>query len=235
MNSIVYQLYTRRYVDSFICISSFICIVTLLTLYIFQPTYMFTDKEYRGPFAFSEELGNLSIGVEAPETIVSSQIVDANDKDLLLSTSEKEDNKGLSNNGSAYNAPAYDGSLSLTAPQVQSDLLSLDAPLPSHPPHSSLAIDDLLGLGMSVASTPPTPPPPVLKLNAKAVLDPNTFQQKWRQLPVSVSQVSCQTTSIFSIVCLRLLRTMPNFPIPMGIPRFPSIVSLLASCSLVNH
>ncbi|KAL1834658.1 hypothetical protein DCAR_0104869 [Daucus carota subsp. sativus] len=153
-----------------------------------KPTYMFTDKEYRGPFAFSEELGNLSIGVEAPETIVSSQIVDANDKDLLLSTSEKEDNKGLSNNGSAYNAPAYDGSLSLTAPQVQSDLLSLDAPLPSHPPHSSLAIDDLLGLGMSVASTPPTPPPPVLKLNAKAVLDPNTFQQKWRQLPVSVSQ-----------------------------------------------
>lgn len=176
---------------------------------------MFTDKEYRGPFAFSEELGNLSIGAETQETIVSSQIVEANDKDLLLSTSEKEENKGLSNNGSAYNAPAYDGSLSLAAPQVQSDLLSLDAPLPSHTPQTSLAIDDLLGLGMSVASTPP-PPSPALKLNAKAVLDPNTFQQKWRQLPVSVSQVSCRTSLMFFNSFFAFIIYHANLPHPYG-------------------
>ncbi|GAB4837273.1 hypothetical protein Ancab_002175 [Ancistrocladus abbreviatus] len=40
---------------------------------------------------------------------------------------------------------------------------------------------------MPVAST--IPPPPPLKLNAKAVLDPGTFQQKWRQLPISLSQL----------------------------------------------
>ncbi|KAK1372487.1 hypothetical protein POM88_028680 [Heracleum sosnowskyi] len=144
-----------------------------------KPSYMFTDKEYRGPFAFSEELGNLSIGAEGAETIVSSQRVEANDKDLLLSASEKED-KGVSNNGSAYNAPADDGSLSLAPSGVQSDLVSLE--LPSQ---TSSGIDDLLGLGLSVASTPPAP---ALKLNAKAVLDPNTFQQKWRQLSVSISE-----------------------------------------------
>ncbi|KAL8101674.1 beta-adaptin-like protein A isoform X2 [Apium graveolens] len=148
-----------------------------------QPSYMFTDKEYRGPFAFSEELGNMSMGVEGAETIVSSQRVEANDKDLLLSASEKED-KGLSNNDSAYNAPAYDGSLSLAPSQVQSDLVSLEPQLPSQSSQTSSVIDDLLGLGLSVASTPA----PALKLNAKPVLDPNTFQQKWRQLSVSLSE-----------------------------------------------
>ncbi|KAL8101676.1 beta-adaptin-like protein A isoform X1 [Apium graveolens] len=148
-----------------------------------KPSYMFTDKEYRGPFAFSEELGNMSMGVEGAETIVSSQRVEANDKDLLLSASEKED-KGLSNNDSAYNAPAYDGSLSLAPSQVQSDLVSLEPQLPSQSSQTSSVIDDLLGLGLSVASTPA----PALKLNAKPVLDPNTFQQKWRQLSVSLSE-----------------------------------------------
>ncbi|PSS02624.1 Beta-adaptin-like protein [Actinidia chinensis var. chinensis] len=50
-----------------------------------------------------------------------------------------------------------------------------------------MAIDDLLGLGLPVAPNP-APSPPLLKLNARAVLDPSTFQQKWRQLPISVSQ-----------------------------------------------
>lgn len=147
-----------------------------------QPSYIFTDKEHRGPFAFSEGLGNLSIGAEDSENTIPSQRLEANDNDMLLSTSEKEEDKGVANNGSSYNAPAYDAS------QIQSDLVSLDTTKPAHSPQSSLVIDDLLGLGLSAASGPP--PVPVLKLNAKAVLDPNTFQQKWRQLPVSISQVA---------------------------------------------
>ncbi|KAK2986463.1 hypothetical protein RJ640_029696, partial [Escallonia rubra] len=151
-----------------------------------KPSYMFTDKEHRGPFAFSEELGNLSIGAESAENIVSAQRVEANDQDLLLSTSEKEESRGPSNNGSAYSAPSYDSSAPLVDSHAQSELVSLDQTLPQAPQASS-AFDDLLGLGFAVTPTPAASPPP-LRLNAKAVLDPNTFQQKWRQLPVSVSQ-----------------------------------------------
>lgn len=138
-----------------------------------KPSYMFTDKEHRGPFAFSEELGNLSIGVESVSNVVSAQMVEANDNDLLLSTSEKEESRVPSSNGSAYSAPSYDA--------------STNQPLPAHSEQASLAIDDLLGLGLAIAPNP-APSPPPLKLNARSVLDPSTFQQKWRQLPISVSQ-----------------------------------------------
>ncbi|XP_073039117.1 beta-adaptin-like protein A [Primulina eburnea] len=149
-----------------------------------KPSYMFTDKEYRGPFAFSEELGNLSIGTESGDHIIVAQGVEANDKDLLLSTSEKEDNQGYRNNGSADSAP-YDNSTTTGAFEAHLDLVSLDNL--STQTTSSLAIDELLGLGMPTAPSP-APSPPALKLNAKAVLDANAFQQKWRQLPASMSQ-----------------------------------------------
>lgn len=146
---------------------------------------MFTDKEHRGPFAFSEEIGNLSIGAEPTDNVVPAQRIEANDKDLLLSTSDKEESKGSSHNGSAYSAPGYDGSL---AAPSQTDLVSLDYKSTPSAASTTSAIDDLLGLGLPAAASSP-PPPPVLKLNTKAVLDPNTFQQKWRQLPISISQV----------------------------------------------
>nr|GLL38109.1 beta-adaptin-like protein A isoform X2 [Ipomoea trifida] len=143
-----------------------------------KPSYMFTDKEHRGPFAFSEELGNLSIGEESNDNIASAQTVEANDKELLLSTSESEETKGPSNNGSEYSAP-----------QAQMDLVSLDYKTTTNAPSASFAIDDLLGLGLPTESTPaPPPPPPALSLNPKAVLAANLFQQKWRQLPISISQ-----------------------------------------------
>ncbi len=47
---------------------------------------MFTDKEHRGPFEFSDELGNLSIGAESTNDVVRANRVEANDKYLLLST-----------------------------------------------------------------------------------------------------------------------------------------------------
>ncbi|KAA8521785.1 hypothetical protein F0562_012458 [Nyssa sinensis] len=151
------------------------------------PSYMFIDKEHRGPFAFSEELENLSIGVESAN-VASAQRVEANDKDLLLSTSEKEETRGPSSNGSAYSAPSYDSSsASLIASQAPSELIPSNQSLQAHAPQASLAIDDLLGLGLPVAPNP-APSPPPLTLNAKAVLEPNAFQQKWRQLPISVSQ-----------------------------------------------
>lgn len=150
-----------------------------------QPSYMFTDKEHRGPFAFSEELGNLSIGTEPSDAAVAAQRVEANDKDLLLSISEKEESHGYGNNGSAYSAPSYNASTTAGASQGNFDLVLLDQPATVHQP-ASFAIDDLLGLGMPAA---PSPAPPALLLNAKATIDPSAFQQKWRQLPVSVSQV----------------------------------------------
>ncbi|KAG8381866.1 hypothetical protein BUALT_Bualt05G0017400 [Buddleja alternifolia] len=150
-----------------------------------KPSYMFTDKEHQGPFAFSEELGNLSISAEPADSVVAAQRVEENDQDLLLGTSEKEESQGSGNNGSAYSAPSYN---TTGAAQPQLDLVSLDQLSTVHT-SGSLAIDELLGLGMPAATEPsPAPLPSDLKLNAKASLDPKAFQQKWRQLPVSFSQ-----------------------------------------------
>uniref|UniRef100_A0A803P7C4 Beta-adaptin-like protein n=1 Tax=Cannabis sativa TaxID=3483 RepID=A0A803P7C4_CANSA len=60
-----------------------------------KPSYMFTDREHRGLFEVSDELGNLSIGTELTDTGVPGHSVVANDKDLLLSTSEKEETRAL--------------------------------------------------------------------------------------------------------------------------------------------
>ncbi|CAI9093465.1 OLC1v1028968C1 [Oldenlandia corymbosa var. corymbosa] len=148
-----------------------------------KPSYMFTDKEYRGPFAFSEDVGSLSIGVESSDNMPVAQRVEANDQDLLLSTSEKEESKRAGYNGAAYSAPAYDSA----AVATQLDLVSIDNPPPANVPSASFAIDDIFGLGLTSQPTP-APPPPTLELNTKALLNPNTFQQKWRQLPISLSQ-----------------------------------------------
>lgn len=151
-----------------------------------KPSYMFTDKEHRGPFEFSDELGNLAIRTESD---VPVHVVEANDKDLLLGTSEKEESRGSGTNGSAYTAPLYDTSLLSTATQVQPELPISNPAAAGLSPQSSLAIDDLLGLGLPAAPAPtPAPSPPSLKLNAGAVLDPGTFQQKWRQLPICLSE-----------------------------------------------
>ncbi|KAL9253488.1 Beta-adaptin-like protein [Drosera capensis] len=150
-----------------------------------KPSYMFTDKEHRGPFEFSEEVGHLSIQAPATDNVILAQRVEENDKDLLLSSSQKEDAGAVSNNGSAYDAPLYDGSSSLLA--VSSAPPSTSASQPS------FDIDDLLGLSLQPAPAPLPPSPNVLHLNAKAVLDPGTFQQKWRQLPISLSQDFCMT------------------------------------------
>ncbi|KAJ4953193.1 hypothetical protein NE237_030025 [Protea cynaroides] len=153
-----------------------------------KPSYMFTDKEHRGPFEFSEELGILSVGVESDDNVSPAQRVEASDNDLLLSTSEKEESRGPSSNGSAYSAPAYDSSaVSVTASQTQLVSTSQNQALPAYTPQASLAIDDLLGLS-SPAAPAPTPSPSTLKLNARAVLDPSSFQRKWGQLSVSLSQ-----------------------------------------------
>lgn len=157
---------------------------------------MFTDKEHRGPFAFSEELGNLSISTEPSDGAVAAQRVEANDKDLLLGTSEKEETHGYGNNGSAYSAPSYNASTTAGASQGHFDLVSIDQPSTVHPP-SSFAIDDLLGLGMPAAPSSAPAPSPLL-LNAKAAIDANAFQQKWRQLPVSLSQVCKLQSCLFT-------------------------------------
>lgn len=140
-----------------------------------KPCYMFTDKEHQGPFAFSEEMvGNLSIGAEEPaadDNILPDQrMVKAYDEDLLLSTAEKEESRA--------NNDSYENSSSQSHQGGNGDLLSLT----QSPPQlaATSPIDDLFGFGLSI--------PPPLKLNAKPILDPGTFQQKWRQLPLAISQ-----------------------------------------------
>jgi len=157
---------------------------------------MFTDKEHRGTFEFSDELGNLSISAESGDSVVPAQRVEANDKDLLLSTTEKDDVRDTGSNGSAYNAPSYNGSAPSAASQPLADLAFSSTSTTSQ----ALAIDDLLGLDFSVG-TVSTPSPPLLTLNPKAVLDPGTFQQKWRQLPISLSEV-CFETIIISVLLI---------------------------------
>ena len=74
-----------------------------------QPSYIFTAKEHRGPFEFSDELGNMSISAESVDAVVQAQNVEANDKDLLLSTAEKEDGI-LVAMGLPIGATSYSGS-----------------------------------------------------------------------------------------------------------------------------
>jgi len=153
---------------------------------------LFTDKEHRGPFEFSEDLGNISVGADPADNVIPASGYEASDNDLLLSTSEKEETRVPLNNDSAYSAPDFNASLvPLGSTQVQSDAPFLSHGLPTYTPQSTSAIDDLLGLGVSVASVVPSPSS--LKLNPKAVLDPGTFQKKWAQLAISLSQVLFQT------------------------------------------
>ncbi|KAI3870161.1 hypothetical protein MKW92_045779 [Papaver armeniacum] len=141
-----------------------------------KPSYMFTDKEHRGPFEFSEDPGSLSVGAESADNVLPAHRVEASDNDLLLSTSEKEESKGLISNGSAYNTSSYDAS---SVAQATSQLTISN----SSSPQPTFAIDDLLGLGPAIA-----PAPPSLNLSARAVLEPSSFQRKWAQLPVSLTQ-----------------------------------------------
>lgn len=101
---------------------------------------MFTDKEHRRPFEYSDEVAGLSIGAEPADNIVPAQQVEANDKDLLLSTSEKEDARSVISNSSAYSAPLYDSSAALVASQTQPNIVSLDPSSTSLTPSASFAI-----------------------------------------------------------------------------------------------
>ncbi|XP_037405960.1 beta-adaptin-like protein A [Triticum dicoccoides] len=149
-----------------------------------KPSYMFTDKEHRGTFEYSEDLANLTIGAEAPETVISAQRYQENDNDLLLSTSDKEDNGIRSSNGSytsTYNAPS-----DLLSSQTPAETALINPGSSTYSTQTNFSLDDLLGLGVPDAPAPP--PPPALALNSKPVLDPATFQKKWGQLALSFSQ-----------------------------------------------
>lgn len=146
-----------------------------------QPSYMFLDKEHRGPFEFLDDASTNASATESSETMLAGQRVDANDNDLLLSASEKEDTRGIvaSNGSSAYVAPSS---------STTNGLGLLAAPASTPPPAGGFAIDDLLGLGLPMTPPEPAPAPPSLVLNAKPVLNPASFQQKWRQLAVASTQ-----------------------------------------------
>ncbi|KAJ1284404.1 hypothetical protein BS78_03G201400 [Paspalum vaginatum] len=153
-----------------------------------KPSYMFTDKEHRGPFEYSEDLTNLTVGAENTENVISAQRYQENDNDLLLSTSDKEDNGTRASNGSStstYNAPSDLIGSSLISSQTPAETSLINTSGPTSSSQSSFNLDDLLGLGVTEA---PAPPPPVLSLNSKPVLDPGTFQKKWGQLALALSQ-----------------------------------------------
>uniref|UniRef100_R7W430 AP-2 complex subunit beta n=1 Tax=Aegilops tauschii TaxID=37682 RepID=R7W430_AEGTA len=149
-----------------------------------KPSYMFTDKEHRGTFEYSEDLANLTVGAEAPETVISAQRYQESDNDLLLSTSDKEDSGIRSSNGSytsTYNAPS-----DLLSSQTPAETALINPSSSTYSTQTNFSLDDLLGLGVPDAPAPP--PPPALALNSKPVLDPATFQKKWGQLALSFSQ-----------------------------------------------
>ncbi|VAH61906.1 unnamed protein product [Triticum turgidum subsp. durum] len=150
----------------------------------FNSLSVFTDKEHRGTFEYSEDLANLTVGAEAPETVISAQRYQENDNDLLLSTSDKEDNGIRSSNGSytsTYNAPS-----DLLSSQTPAETALINPGSSTYSTQTNFSLDDLLGLGVPDAPAPP--PPPALALNSKPVLDPATFQKKWGQLALSFSQ-----------------------------------------------
>ncbi|KAM0944429.1 putative clathrin/coatomer adaptor, adaptin-like, armadillo-like helical, TBP domain superfamily [Dioscorea sansibarensis] len=151
-----------------------------------KPCYLFIDKEHRGPFEFSEDIGDISLGADSGDNVIPAQRYDANDNDLLLSTAEKEESRGLTNNGSSYGGLEYDASLVSVASSAIPSPVQVATSL-----QSALAIDDLLGLGMPVESEPSQTPS--LKLNPKPILDPSNFQRKWGQLQISSSQ-ECSLT-----------------------------------------
>ncbi|KAG7037586.1 Beta-adaptin-like protein A [Cucurbita argyrosperma subsp. argyrosperma] len=98
--------------------------------------YMFTDKEHRGPFEFSDELGNLSLGAESADAVVQLS-----------------------------NAPSYEGSFgSSLIPQAPSEFAVSNPSIPEPAPPSSFSNSmDLLGLGLPTVSAPapaPAPSPP---------------------------------------------------------------------------
>nr|ATG71013.1 AP4B [Cupressus duclouxiana] len=160
-----------------------------------EPSYMFIDKEHRGPFEFSEDIGALATGASPDNSVLPSQRVEASDNDLLLSASEKEENRGIAANGSlAYSAPDYNGSSTALVSHSPSPTANTSAasgaPSTASISQPSIEIDDLLGLGPVMTPTPI----PALKLNSKTVLDPATFQRKWGQLPIALTQ-DCSLTA----------------------------------------
>ncbi|XP_020105678.1 beta-adaptin-like protein A [Ananas comosus] len=144
-----------------------------------KPSYMFTDKEHRGPFEFSEDLASLSVGAQSAENVISAQRYQENDNDLLLSTSEKEENGSSAHYGSVPSA--------YSAPQALTEAALIDHGSSAFTSQPAFAIDDLLGLGVPDAPAP-APAPPTLNLNTKPALDPGTFQRKWGQLGITLSQ-----------------------------------------------
>lgn len=67
---------------------------------------MFLDKEHRGPIELSEDTEILAMDPTTTEDVLPSQLVDANDNDLLLSVSDREESLGVVSNGShAYGGP----------------------------------------------------------------------------------------------------------------------------------
>jgi hypothetical protein len=137
---------------------------------------MFLDKEHSrgGAIEFSDEVTSVT------ESTTDAMHVDASDNDLLLSASEKEDIKGVastSNGSSAYHAPLASSDPGASPLQQSSSSSST----------SSSAIDDLLGLGVPIV---PVAHAPLLTLTARPVLSPADFQLKWKQLPITSTQVS---------------------------------------------
>ncbi|XP_022864154.1 beta-adaptin-like protein A [Olea europaea var. sylvestris] len=88
----------------------------------------------------------------------------------------------------------------------------------------------LPGLGLPIAPSP-TPSPPAFKLNAKAVLDPNSFQQKWCQLPVAASQVNIHSLTYQESIAEELDENISLYDFPINTDENDHIVKDLSK----NH
>ncbi|KAJ7530415.1 hypothetical protein O6H91_14G003300 [Diphasiastrum complanatum] len=163
-----------------------------------EPSFMFLDKEHRGAYDYSEDPAAVSLVSAPADLVLPSQSLEANDNDLLLSASEKEESRGTASNGSYV--PDFLTYESSSAPRSPSPPLQVvanrNSSIGSAPVArattagrtsqavSALGIDDLLGLNLTFS---PGGPSLSLKLNSKPALDPATFQRKWGQLPIALT------------------------------------------------
>ncbi|KAG0560601.1 hypothetical protein M758_10G187600 [Ceratodon purpureus] len=154
-----------------------------------QPSYMFLDKEVRGPIELTEDSGILPLGPTIADDVLPSQLVDATDNDLLLSASDKEESVAAVSNGSHYSGPDLAGFESSSAPPRSTSSPSSTSQVTSTSAAAATSLldfEDLLGLNTYEVSTPALFS---LKLKTKPSLVAQAFQRKWGQLAVALTLV----------------------------------------------
>eukprot|EP00271_Cylindrocystis_brebissonii_P008450 TRINITY_DN22760_c0_g1_i1.p1 TRINITY_DN22760_c0_g1~~TRINITY_DN22760_c0_g1_i1.p1 ORF type:complete len:662 (-),score=187.19 TRINITY_DN22760_c0_g1_i1:319-2133(-) len=199
-----------------------------------KPSYLFLDKEHRGPLDVSDPEAALApAALPSPGATVSPAGARFSEADTLLTAEEKEDGPQPLLPGTA-SSNGHAGALVPAAQELPPVLDLLEAGPPPPPPaassHSATSarggggggaasspLDDLLGLslGDSRVEEKAAPVAPTVRLNPKPVLDAPSFQKKWGQL--AIAQTLTEKLSVLAVTALTapppLLRHMASHSI----------------------